>query len=340
MSIGMVLLLGFQFSSIVLWSVVLFPKQMDSFYVLLLGVFLLITFFVTILVCIQRRKGMRTINKDLTSFIQGSMNQRLQEHPSVLSRDIYQRINTILEMHQETSIGWKDSERSRKTWLSNISHDIRTPLTAIIGYIDALNDSPGSRDQYQEKYISILKEKSMYLKKRIDALFLIARQESGDKALDLQTIDINELLRKKIIEFRPQLEKAHFTVEVNIDDMPTYILADEAEIDRLVDNLIQNILEHASSGRYLGVDLSSWRDNSVTIAFNDRGPGVPRGFEEIIFQRLKQEQQIGLPKSQGAGLGLNICRNIVKRHKGSISCENTGDGLGMIVVLPQKPSIN
>lgn len=229
------------------------------------------------------------------------------------------QINQLLNRYQNESIALNHEQITRKQLISNLSHDLKTPLSGIIGYLEAIeNELVG--DIEKKEYLETALKKSYDLKHRISELFELVRIDADEVLLQLERVDVGERLRLIAIDFMPRLEEELFQYEFEIFDETHYFQADVKAFDRIMQNLIENVFDHAAYGKYLAI-VSYIKNNSVIIDIIDHGGGISKNHAKYIFDRLYQADEA---RSNHGGLGLAITFELVKRMNGDIIlAENT-----------------
>jgi two-component system, OmpR family, sensor histidine kinase KdpD len=217
-----------------------------------------------------------------------------------------------------------EAERMRSTLLTSISHDLRTPLTAIAGAADSLRRGEGDTRALAETIYS----ESMRLDFQVRNLLDMTRLQWGEVRPRFEWQSVEEIVGSALTRaedlLRPRKVVARIGHEVGL------IKADAALLDRAVSNLLENIARHTPPD--CDVEISAGRSNGrVTISVLDTGPGIPVGAEDTLFEQFNQAGG----SSKGFGLGLAICHAIVKLHAGNIRAENrSGGGAAFIIELP------
>jgi signal transduction histidine kinase len=235
------------------------------------------------------------------------------------------RVNRLLELCQAAEIETGRARRRMRAMLSDISHDVRTPLTSIVGYIDAMRDELSGQGRLNEEYLAIVREKAQKLFRYVESLFLLARLEAGEHPFQLERLDLAETLREALLSFYPVLEGRKLEVEAAIPEERCPVRGDRTSLMRVFGNLVTNAVEHGGEGGYLRIALRRESD-AYAVQVRDRGPGIPAGAEERIFSRSFTTG------GRGAGLGLAIVRELVGRHGGRVTAGNDPDGGAVFTV--------
>ena len=222
------------------------------------------------------------------------------------------QINRLLIEHQKIKADFKREEISSKKMLSNISHDIKTPLTVILGYLEImrLNNS-------DDEMIKKVETKAKQVMNLINQFFTLAKLESGDTNINLCKININEVCRENVLEFYDILLQKEFKVDLYIPETSMFVQGDKDALQRILYNLLSNVIRYGADGKYLGVFLRQDK-NSVYIDVVDKGKGIEQEFLSNVFDRLYTMEDSRNREIQGNGLGLTIAKNLAKSLGGDI----------------------
>lgn len=247
-------------------------------------------------------------------------------------------VDRLIERCREQESLYRKREHGRKQLLASISHDIRTPLTAIIGYIDALSDGIAADPAEEAAYLEILRRKARLLKQRIDDLFLLARIDADELEMKPEWLDLGECTREVLLEFTPRIHQTGLALEVQIPAEPLPVTADRGALERVLRNLIVNALEHGQDGSFLGVAVRA-EEQGTDVCIRDRGKGIAAADLPQLFQRIHRSGKTGA-QAVGTGLGLFICHSLTTRMGGTISVHSVaGQETVFTVRLPrQRPA--
>jgi signal transduction histidine kinase len=225
---------------------------------------------------------------------------------------LFFKINKLIEKDKEEIIKANKNEKIRKQMLTDLSHDVRTPLASVLGYLDALNS--GIAGSEKEEYLHIIYKKAYSLKEYIDELFLISQLDSNDLIIDFKKLDLFELLRVELLNWYPIFQKDNIKVEVDIPDIECNISGNEHYISRVFNNLIQNALRYGMENNYIGIKAYMNNDTAF-FEISDKGKGFNDDEKNKVFTRLyKRDNQ----NKSGNGLGLFITKELISRMKGKI----------------------
>ncbi|MTI71615.1 MAG: HAMP domain-containing histidine kinase [Firmicutes bacterium] len=283
----------------------------------LLFILLIITIFYIINLRYNYTKNEEEREIIIRRVLDGNLNSRLLSNDKSNYSNVNFLINQLIENYQSHIIKMDNNEKRRKELLSNISHDIRTPLTSIIGYLDAIESSIAKTNKEKKKYLEIANNRSRQLKITLDDIFELAKANSNEIVLNKRILNINSILTDTLIEFIPILEEENINLINNIINEDVYIYADEYSIKRVIRNLINNAISHGKDGGIIGVD-SKILKKRYYINIWDKGVGIKDDIEKIFLRLHKRN----LTNGKNSGLGLAIAKALVEKNDGSISVES------------------
>ncbi|EPY2311123.1 HAMP domain-containing sensor histidine kinase [Clostridium sporogenes] len=239
---------------------------------------------------------------------------------SANNKELVREINIFLDKYESISIDNKNYKDHHQKMISNISHDIRTPLTALMGYVDLLSDNSITKEK-REEYVSIIKERGTALKDLMEEFFQVAKLECNDVDITIEKFNISEIVRKNIITFMNEINERNITPEINIGDEEIFALGDKNYMSRIITNLISNSLKYGYEGKVIGIDLKE--DNKwVILSIWDKGKGIDKNELPYIFDRLYTGEKSRNRNFQGSGLGLSIVKNMVQHMNGIITAKS------------------
>lgn len=220
-----------------------------------------------------------------------------------------QRIHEQVARNQE-------QDNKRKKLVSNLSHDLRTPLTSILGYAETIEKGLYKNKEELQTYSRIILVRSQYMEKLLDTLFEVSQFDKYGIQLKKESIHLAGLIRKILAEYVPLLELKTFETHFSIPDTDTSIRIDPRYIERTIRNLLENALEYGKQGRFLGV-IYTESHTDVEISVIDHGPGIMKEHIHLVFDRFFQGSKSR--NNEGFGIGLSIVKDIADAHNGSIS---------------------
>ncbi len=226
----------------------------------------------------------------------------------------------------------RSAEQSKNELITNIAHDLRTPLTSIIGYLDLIKNKPLGEEQKQE-YIRVVYQKSKKLEKLIEDLFGFTKTGSGKLAMHVEKVDIVKLLSQLMDEFYPTFAKNGIAFDLNTNVNTLEINGDGSLLARLFDNLINNAIKYGAEGKKIDVRISH-QQGDVSVSVVNYGKVIPQEELPYIFEKFYRVEQSRSSNTGGTGLGLAIAKNITQLHHGTIQVKSDLGGTAFIVTLP------
>ncbi|MBW7475408.1 HAMP domain-containing histidine kinase [Paenibacillus oenotherae] len=264
---------------------------------------------------------LKRVVADLERVRMGNMNTRLLANDGSMFDEVIFSINALIEQLSRMQIQSIRSEAARKSLLSNISHDIRTPLTSIIGYVDALKDDIAGSHEEKQEYMAIISSKASALKALIEELFQLAKLDGDDIPMQPEPLDLAEIARESVIAFLPELKQAGIRLQANIPEEKCMIMADHLSLLRIMNNMIKNAVQYGSAGQVLGVELIE-RANAYHLSVWDKGAGIASADLAHVFDRMYRADRSRNAQNFGSGLGLAIAKALVEKNEGTIWVES------------------
>lgn len=231
--------------------------------------------------------------------------------------ELIAQINYLLENHLKSKADYRRSEIASKRMLSNISHDIKTPMTIILGYLEIMRIRGTKTDEMLKK----TEQKAKDVMELINQFFTLAKLESGDMDIELSRINICEVCRESILDFYELLTSKNFQVDIKLPENAVYVQGSKEVLQRILFNLISNVIRYGVDGKYLGLFLRT-DENSVYIDIIDKGKGIDKPFADSVFERLFTMEDSRNRNIQGNGLGLTIAKNLALQLGGTITLDS------------------
>lgn len=279
-------------------------------------------------------RGTRAKLKEISDKLSNILENDSSEQVMVFTDDrilmeLCGQINMLLLDRQKMKADFRKQELSSKKMLANISHDIKTPLTVILGYLEIMRLRVSSDpenvacvpEDYGDEMIQKVEAKAKQVMELIDQFFTLAKLEAGDKKLEMHKININELCRETVLGFYEILIQKDFEVEISIPEQAVFVMGDRDAVDRILCNLLSNAIRYGSDGKYMGFFLREEND-FVCIDIVDKGKGIEKQFAASVFERLYTMEDSRSRSIQGNGLGLTIARNLANQMGGDVTLES------------------
>lgn len=301
---------------------------------------LAISVFINIVLCskvISINKKISQSNEVLDDIKKGNGNRKILSKDNDNFSEIIYKINEIVYLYEEKLTEFRKKENANNQLLTSLSHDIRTPLTSIIGYTDAikkelLKDSLNDKYDLQnviennnviENYIDIVREKSYSLKEYLDNVFDWFKLNSNEFYLDLKDTEITELSRNIIKSWIVIFEEKDIDFDIEIEEKEIICNLDQNAYARVINNIIQNAVEHSKTKK---IQISIKESNKkIFITIKDFGVGIEPDDLEHIFDRLYKCDKAR--NKVGSGLGLYITKELIEKMNGCIDVKSeVGEG--------------
>ena len=266
------------------------------------------------------------INARLLDIINNSENNYILIPSDIkVVKETAKGINNLLEKFNDRQIDYNRNQKVILQIFTNISHDLRTPITVLKGYIEMLYLQSQKEDLPPAIHATIekMQRNSQELVHSVNNLFNLAKIQSGDMVFHIQKVNLTQVCHEIILEFYTILEEEKFHVEVNIEDKPLYANVDIEAVGRILKNLIDNAIKYGNAGKFLGISLYK-KDNHIYIEVEDHGAGISEKDKIHIFTRAYTAD-----RKQGNGLGLAISQELANSMGGSIS----------VVSIPQEKTV-
>ncbi|MCI8515778.1 MAG: HAMP domain-containing histidine kinase [Hungatella sp.] len=248
-------------------------------------------------------------------------------------------LNKMVEDIRELMDKERESERTKNELITNVAHDLRTPLTSIIGYLELLSGPTKLTPEMEKKYINITYTKAKRLEKLIEDLFGFTKLNYGKVSMKITKVDIVKLLSQLLEEFYPNFMDKDLAYELQSNVPAKIITADGNLLARLFDNLINNAIKYGAEGKRIVVKIHA-ADTIVTVSVTNYGYVIPGDELPLLFEKFYRVEQSRSTNTGGTGLGLAIAKNIVDMHGGTIGVTSDLNGTVFTVRLQVDFDIN
>ena len=223
------------------------------------------------------------------------------------------------------------SERFKTELISNVSHDIKTPLTSIISYVEPLKEQPEGEPANRE-YLDTLERQSVKLKKLLEDLIEASKASTGNLKAELEPCNLNTVLHQVIGEYEEKLSASQLDLRVSVPEEPVSILADTKHLQRVLDNLFVNVSKYAQPGTRVYVNLSAGSDETAIEIKNTSKEPLNMTSDELLERFARGDSSRG---SEGNGLGLNIAQSLMELMNGKLKLTVDGDLFKVILLFPR-----
>lgn len=296
-------------------------------------------YFIVILLCIcllqliYIKRMHRQLEEWLSDLkeIHSSPYQKLFTTNKGILSDITFELNGILSDNRKQIGQLKKADTANKQMLTNLSHDVRTPLASLIGYLEVLDNDLADNPK---EYIKISYQKALVLKNLIDMLFEWCKISSDEQQYRILLQDVNELTREIIIEWIPIMEKKNIELKTDISDDEFLINIDDVAYKRIINNLIKNAVYHGNCS-IISVNIKK-KKNVISIYVSNNGVPIPQDKLPFIFERLYKCDDAR--SESGSGLGLSIARELVLAMGGEIKVTSSMQETVFTIHFPKNPN--
>ncbi|MCX8129515.1 MAG: HAMP domain-containing histidine kinase [Clostridia bacterium] len=300
-----------------------------------LGITLVVSSVFAVLFTIRISRRFSQLYNGINSFELGNLDVSIPDNSRDELGKLARNFNNMSGKLKKQFDQDKAFQEERRKLVSNISHDLRTPLTSIIGYSESLENGVYENEEERNKYIGIIRRRALYMEKLLGELLEFSRMESGNFELDRSKNDLAELCRELLIEYMPILQDKDIELNADIPDYPVPAEFDRDRISRVLRNLMDNAVKYGCEGRYISLSVRD-TEKTVQVEIEDRGNGIEREHVERIFDRFYRADKSRNTRDGGMGLGLAIADEIVRRHEGRIEVKSEiGQGTKFTVFLPK-----
>ncbi|MBO4563031.1 MAG: HAMP domain-containing protein [Clostridia bacterium] len=251
------------------------------------------------------------MTKVVQEFANGDFSHRVKTKGNDELSDLGGSINTMADELNTL-------EAARRSFVANVSHELRSPLTSMRGFLEAmLDDTIPAEDR--DTYIGIVLDENRRMTVMVNDLLDLARIESGQYKLNMSVFDINELIRRTFLTFEARIAAKRFTVDIRLDDDRLFVEGDSERITQVVHNLIDNAIKYTPEGGRLTIECRPER-HSARVAITNTGAGISKEDLPHVFDRFYKTEKAHTPSgTSGTGLGLSIAKLIIDQHGQDIS---------------------
>ncbi len=283
---------------------------------------LLLIFFLTQLLFVK--KQIKSITEQLRNYNIGKTNKKIdiilldKEIESIASE-----INNLIDLHIQSNAEKKFAERELRQAIANISHDLRTPLTSILGYIQLMEGDEVTEEE-RNQYLKIAKDRTKRLQILLNDFFELSIIESVDYSLKLESLNINNIVEETIMNLYNQFNEKQIIPSIEIPKEKISIMADESAIKRVIENLATNAIKYSYEN--VGISLERSKTTVILTISNDIKDLTERDIE-FFFDRFYMADKTRL--GNGTGLGLSISKSLMDKMNGKLSAELKDEYLHM-----------
>lgn len=287
----------------------------------------------------QRQYELSHIIDELHHIADGDFSHRISKKGySVEMQHVIDSIHTLVESAVEAMEEERRIEQTKDELITNVSHDIRTPLTSIIGYIGLIHGGRYSTQEDLNKYASVAYSKAKQMKVLVDDLFEYIKVRQTSTKLNILRFDMVQLIEQLAIDFELQLDAKNMNLSVEPSRPSVMMEGDSEQIVRLMNNLMANAIKYGAEGQDIRIEITS-ENRLIIVRVLNNGSELPENRLNMIFDRFYRMEESRSPEIEGTGLGLAISKSIVELHNGDILAKSEEDWTVFEVRLPQSPTV-
>lgn len=282
-----------------------------------LPLFLLINYGITY----KRNKDLATIIEETQIMAKGNLDRLIDIKSYGYIKSLVDNINNMSMQLKKMMIEERRAQKTKNDLITNVSHDLRTPLTSIIGYLEFI-DSDKYKDELELRYyVDIAYKKSKDLSFLINDLFEITKMQNSNIVLEKSQINLVDLLGELVVYFKHEFEKANMKERINFSEDKLIIYGDARKLVRAFENLLSNSIKYGKDGYYIDI-ITKVEDSMAVVQIINYGEAIPEIDLPYIFDRFYRVEKSRNREMGGTGLGLAITKSIIELHCGFISASS------------------
>ena len=272
---------------------------------------------------------------ELHYIAQGHLEHRIPFRVNGNQQHVITSVNALVDTITQAMQEERASEKSKDELITNVSHDLRTPLTSIIGYLGLIEDHQYQSEEDIVKYSHIAYDKAKQMKNLVEDLFEYTKVQQHGAPVNLMTVDLGQLLEQVGASFELEADKKGMAINVTCEPSPLSITADPEKLGRLFSNLVANALKYGHGASYIHLTAKQLGEKVVITVAND-GEKIPAEAVKHLFERFYRVESSRNKDTGGTGLGLAIVQSIVELHHGSVTARSDDQETAFVVTLPVK----
>ncbi|TLQ38349.1 HAMP domain-containing histidine kinase [Limosilactobacillus fermentum] len=272
---------------------------------------------------------------ELHYIAQGHLEHRIPFRVNGNQQHVITSVNALVDTITQAMQEERASEKSKDELITNVSHDLRTPLTSIIGYLGLIEDHQYQSEEDIVKYSHIAYDKAKQMKNLVEDLFEYTKVQQHGAPVNLMTVDLGQLLEQVGASFELEADKKGIAINVSCEPTPLSITADPEKLGRLFSNLVANALKYGHGASYIHLTAKQLGEK-VVITVADDGEKIPAEAVKHLFERFYRVESSRNKATGGTGLGLAIVQSIVELHHGSVTARSDDQETAFVVTLPVK----
>ncbi|MCH3921801.1 sensor histidine kinase [Limosilactobacillus sp.] len=272
---------------------------------------------------------------ELHYIAQGHLDHRIPFRLKGNEQHVITSVNALVDSVVQSMNDERKIEKSKDELITNVSHDLRTPLTSIIGYLGLVEDKQYRSEEDILKYTHIAYEKAKQMKNLVEDLFEYTKVQQHGAPVNIMRVDLNQLLEQLTASFALEAEKRGIEISSKVVPNPLMIEADPEKLGRVFNNLVTNAFKYGNGASYVRINAHQENTNVVVTVANDGTP-IPEKSLNHLFERFYRAEASRSRATGGTGLGLAIVKSIVDLHHGQVSVTSDENETAFRVTLPLK----
>ncbi|MCR4956360.1 MAG: HAMP domain-containing histidine kinase [Lachnospiraceae bacterium] len=225
-----------------------------------------------------------------------------------------------------------EANQRKNDLIMYMAHDLKTPLTSMIGYLTLLTEERALPEEIREKYQKIVLDKSLRLEELINEFFEITRFNFSHMILEKQTVNMTRMLRQMVTEFYPIFHERNLTCNMEFEDVE--VLCDVSKMERVFDNLLKNIANYSYANSKIGLHLEHFGEKGMRLTTVNKGKTISPEKLDHLFEQFYRVDDSRSSTTGGTGLGLAVSKEIVTLHGGTITCDSADEQIVFTLTLP------
>ena len=278
---------------------------------------------------------MNHIIGELHYIAQGHLDHRIPFRLKGSEQHVITSVNALVDSAVQSMDDERKIEKSKDELITNVSHDLRTPLTSIIGYRGLIEDKQYQNEEDILKYTHVAYEKAKQMKNLVEDLFEYTKVQQHGAPVNIMRVDLDQLLEQLTASFALEAERRGIEISSQVVPTPLMIEADPEKLGRVFNNLVANAFKYGNGASYIRITAHQKQDKVVVKVANDGTP-IPEKAQSHLFERFYRAEASRSRATGGTGLGLAIVKSIVDLHHGQVTVTSDANETAFIVTLPLK----
>lgn len=277
---------------------------------------------------------MKHIVSELKYIADGHFEHRISSSSDADLQEFIDSIHTLVDSTVAAMEEERRVEQTKDELITNVSHDIRTPLTSIIGYLELVTEERYTSFEQAQTYVKTAYKKAEQMRVLVDDLFEYTSVHQADALLNLTQFDLVQLLEQLTIDFLIEIEEKGMSIELISSEDKLMMQGDAEKLVRVFSNLLSNALKYGLDGKKIIIEVNTLKEERVQILVKNDGQKIPEEAMGQLFERFYRAESSRSQEIASTGLGLAIAKSIVELHSGTITAKTTTDWTIFIIELP------